>query len=186
MPPGPTLTLPGMASPARPSFLHRDRHAPKPALRERRLVVAGIVVLAVALVMQVLLADRARLAADARWRPVVVGLCTVLGCSVPPWHEPSAFSMIERDVRAYPATAGVLRVSATFRNDARWAQAWPTLLLTLSDVDGRVVGARAFAPADYMDQALASTRLEPGQRASIAFDVREPAPDIVTFTFEFR
>ena len=182
MPPGPTLTLPGMASPARPSFLH----APKPALRERRLVVAGIVVLAVALVMQVLLADRARLAADARWRPVVVGLCTVLGCSVPPWHEPSAFSMIERDVRAYPATAGVLRVSATFRNDARWAQAWPTLLLTLSDVDGRVVGARAFAPADYMDQALASTRLEPGQRASIAFDVREPAPDIVTFTFEFR
>ena len=186
MPPGPTLTLPGMASPARPSFLHRDRHAPKPALRERRLVVAGIVVLAVALVMQVLLADRARLAADARWRPVVVGLCTVLGCSVPPWHEPSAFSMIERDVRAYPATAGVLRVSATFRNDARWAQAWPTLLLTLSDVDGRVVGARAFAPADYLDDALARTDLDPGQRASIAFDVREPAPDIVTFTFEFR
>ena len=149
-------------------------------------MVAGIVVLAITLVVQLLLADRARLAKDARWRPVVSGLCTVLGCSVPPWHEPSAFTMIERDVRAYPATAGVLRVSATFRNDARWPQAWPVLLLTLSDVDGRVVGARAFAPADYMDQALASTRLEPGQRASIAFDVREPAPDIVTFTFEFR
>ena len=149
-------------------------------------MVAGIVVLAITLVVQLLLADRARLAEDARWRPVVSGLCTVLGCSVPPWHEPSAFTMIERDVRAYPATAGVLRVSATFRNDARWPQAWPVLLLTLSDVDGRVVGARAFTPADYLDDTMAGRRLDPGQRASVAFDVREPAPDIVAFTFEFR
>lgn len=149
-------------------------------------MVVGIVVLAIALVVQILLADRARLAADARWRPVVTGLCTVLRCDVPPWHEPDAFTMLERDVRAYPATTGVLRVSATFRNDARWPQAWPTLLLTLSDVDGRMVGARAFAPADYLDEGLATSRLEPGQRASVAFDVREPAPDIVAFTFEFR
>ena len=149
-------------------------------------MLAGIVVLAITLVVQLLLADRARLAEDARWRPVVSGLCTVLGCSEPPWHEPSAFTMIERDVRAYPATAGVLRVSATFRNDARWPQAWPVLLLTLSDVDGRVVGARAFTPADYLDDTMAGSQLDPGQRASVAFDVREPAPDIVAFTFEFR
>ena len=33
---------------------------------------------------------------------------------------------------------------------------------------------------------MAGSRLDPGQRASVAFDVREPAPDIVAFTFEFR
>lgn len=175
-----------MASHARPSFLRRDRHPPRPAVRERRLVRLGIVVLAVALVLQILLADRARLAADTRWRPVVSGLCGILGCSIPPWREPSAFTMLERDVRAYPATAGVLRVSATFRNDARWPQPWPTLLLTLSDVDGRMVGTRAFLPADYLDAASVAGQLAPGQRASVAFDVREPAPDIVAFTFEFK
>ena len=172
--------------PQSPSFLRGERPAARPAQRERRLVTAGIVVLALALVLQLLLADRARLAADARWRPVIAGLCTVTGCSLPPWHEPEAFAMISRDVRAHPGRAGALRVSATFRNDAQWPQAWPTLLLTLSDVDGRVVGARAFAPADYLDAAAAAGELAPGQRASVALDVLEPAPDIVAFTFEFR
>lgn len=175
-----------MPAQARPSFVHRDKRPSQPARLERRLVIAGIVVLALALLLQLLLADRARLAADPGWRPVVAGVCSLLGCSVPAWREPTAFTMVERDVRGHPRTPGALRVSATFRNDARWAQAWPTLLLTLSDVDGRVVGARAFAPADYLDAAASGTQLAPGQRASVAFDVREPAPDIVAFTFEFR
>ena len=169
-----------------PSFLRGGRQAMRPALRERRLVVAGIAVLTVTLVLQVLLADRTRLAADARWRPVVAGVCTVFGCDLPPWREPLAFTMLERDVRAHPTTAGALRVSATFRNDARWPQPWPTLVLTLSDVDGRDVGARAFAPADYLQGAAAAGQLAPGQRASVAFDVLEPAPDIVAFTFDFQ
>ena len=169
-----------------PSFLRGGRQATRPALRERRLVIGGIVALAVTLVLQVLVADRANLAADARWRPVVAGVCTVFGCDVPPWREPLAFTMIERDVRAHPATAGALRVSATFRNDARWPQPWPTLVLTLSDVDGREVGARAFEPGDYLQGPAAAGQLAPGQRASVAFDVLEPAPDIVAFTFDFR
>ena len=59
-------------------------------------------------------------------------------------------------------------------------------MLTLSDVDGRDVGARAFAPADYLQGAAAAGQLAPGQRASVAFDVLEPAPDIVAFTFDFQ
>ena len=169
-----------------PSFLRKDRHVPRPGLRERRLVAIGIAVLAVALALQVLVADRANLAADARWRPVVAATCGALGCDVPPWREPSAFVMLERDVRAHPTERGALRVSATFRNEARWPQPWPALLLTLSDVDGRVVGARAFAPGDYLDPAAARSTLAPGQRASVVFDVVEPAPDIVAFNFEFR
>jgi len=170
-----------------PSFLRRDHRAPRAAPRERPLVVAGIVVLALVLVLQLVIADRANLAADARWRPVVGAVCGLFGCEVPPWRQPAAFTMLERDVRALPGTPGALRVSASFRNDARWPQPWPALLLTLSDVDGRVVGARAFTPADYLDDAAADgATLAPGQRASVAFDVAEPAPDIVAFDFAFQ
>lgn len=175
-----------MPTHARPSFLRRDRAPSQPARSERTWLAAGIAALALLLAVQLLLADRVRLAADPGWRPVVAAACRVLGCDVPPWREPAAFTMVERDVRAHPGTPGALRVSATFRNDAHWPQAWPTLLLTLSDVDGRIVGARAFAPGDYLDASTAATQLAPGQRASVAFDVREPAPDIVAFTFEFR
>ena len=143
-----------------------------------------IALLALLLGLQILLADRARLAADPGWRPVVENLCGALGCTLPAWHEPTAFLMLDRQIR--PAdTPGVLRVDATFRNDARWAQDWPALQLALSDADGRVLGSAAFTPEQYLGAAPA-TRLAPGQSAQASFLVREPAPGSVAFSFEFR
>ena len=143
-----------------------------------------IALLALLLGLQILLADRARLAADPGWRPVVENLCGALGCTLPAWHEPTAFLMLDRQIR--PAdTPGVLRVDATFRNDARWAQDWPALQLALSDADGRVLGSAVFTPEQYLGAAPA-TRLAPGQSALASFLVREPAPGTVAFSFEFR
>ena len=143
-----------------------------------------IALLALLLGLQILLADRARLAADPGWRPVVENLCGALGCTLPAWHEPTAFLMLDRQIR--PAdTPGALRVDATFRNDARWAQDWPALQLALSDADGRVLGSAVFTPEQYLGAAPA-TRLAPGQSAQASFLVREPAPGTVAFSFEFR
>jgi hypothetical protein len=146
-------------------------------------VLAGLVVL---LLVQIAVADRARLAADAGTRPWIAGVCSVLRCTLPAWQEPAAFSMISRDVRPVPGQPGALQVQASFRNDARWAQAWPSLRLSLSDADGRVIGTGVFAPRDYLDRSVdANSVLEPGQSAQIAFRVREPAASTVAFTFEF-
>lgn len=171
----------GAATPA-PSFMRApERAAPTP--RWQWALVGGLVVL---LSLQIAVADRARLAADAGSRPWIAGLCSVLRCSLPAWQEPAAFSMISRDVRPVPGQPGALQVQASFRNDARWAQAWPSLRLSLSDADGRVIGTRVFAPHDYLDPtADAASVLEPGQSAQIAFRVREPAASTVAFTFEF-
>lgn len=147
-------------------------------------VLTGLVLL---LALQIAVADRARLAADAGSRPWIAGLCSVLRCTLPAWQEPTAFSMISRDVRPVPGQPGALQVQASFRNDARWAQAWPALRLSLSDADGRVIGTGVFAPHDYLDRSLdANSVLEPGQSAQIAFRVREPAASTVAFTFEFQ
>lgn len=144
-----------------------------------------IVLLALVLALQVLLADRARLAEDPRWRPLLETVCGTLGCELPPWHEPAAFTMLDRKVRPATHASGALRVDATFRNDARWSQAWPPLQLALSDADGRVLGSRVFLPQDYLGAAPA-TLLSPGQSAQITFVVHEPAPGTVAFSFEFR
>lgn len=156
-----------------------------PARRPWQAPVA-IAALALLLLLQVLLADRAQLAADARWRPVVSALCTVLRCELPAWREPAAITLVRRDIHPHSAHAGVLRVTANFRNDARWAQAWPVLLLTLSDVDGRAVGTRAFQPGEYLGHAPSSPVMASGQSAEVAMDILEPAPGVVAFTFDFR
>lgn len=147
---------------------------------------ALVAVLAVILGLQLMLAQRAELAADARWRPWIQATCDALGCMLPPWRDPGAFRMLDRDVRGRPDAPGVLQVTASFRNDAPWAQAWPTLRVGLTDIEGREVAARAFLPAEYRDAPGGDALLAPGQSASVRFDIREPEARIVAFTFDFR
>lgn len=166
-----------------PSFLH-GASAQRPS-RTPGWQWASLTVLALLLVLQVLLADRGRLAGDAAWRPLLTSLCGTLGCSLPPWREPQAFAMLDRDVR--PAAApGILHARATFRNEARWPQPWPVLMLTLKDADGRTLGARALTPADYLRGQNASAEIGPGQSAQVAVHLREPSANVVAFSFDFR
>ncbi len=167
-----------------PSFARRRAGRGRAGFDWKISVVA--LALALVLVLQLLLADRARLAADARWRPLVATLCGAFGCSVPPWREPAAFAVLARDVRPHPSTPGALRVTATFRNDARWPQPWPRLRLTLSDVDGHPVATRDFGPRDYLGAAPAQPELRSGQSASIAMDITEPVRRSVAFDFELH
>lgn len=182
----PAAHAPARPASRAPSFLHGQAHARVPS-GVPRWQWATLIVLAAVLVLQVLLADRARLSADAGWRPVLASLCNALGCSLPPWREPQAFAMLDRDVRPVPGAPGVLLAQATFRNDARWAQSWPVLVLTLKDADGRTLGARALRPAEYLprDSAALAT-IGPGQSAQVAVRVREPSANVVAFSFDFR
>ena len=169
---------------AAPSFLRGQRPA---AIRTPRWQWGLAAALGVLLLVQIAVADRANLAADARTRPLVGALCAVLRCPLPAWHEPAAFTMLQREVRPLPERAGVLQVQASFRNDARWAQDWPALRLSLSDADGRVIGRRTLQPGDYLGPAHdPQQRLEPGQSAQVAFHLREPAAGTVAYHFEFR
>lgn len=177
-----------VAPPARgtrrtPSFAHGL--APPTGPRERWLP-AAIVALSLTLVLQLLLADRAHLAADARWRPLLETLCGALRCDLPPWHEPSAFTLVQRDIRQDPRRPGALRVTATFRNDARWAQPWPQLRLTLTDANGRASGERSFRAEEYLGGPPEQAALASGESASVAMDILEPASDIVGYDFAFR
>ena len=168
---------------APPQFLR----GPRPRVRAPRWQAGLVVALGVLLLVQIAVADRARLAADARTRPLVSALCTVLRCTLPAWREPAAYTMLQREVRPLASQPGVLQVQASFRNDARWAQDWPALRLSLSDADGRVIGRRTLQPGDYLPAAQgAPPALESGQSAQVAFLLREPSAATVAYTFEFR
>lgn len=146
----------------------------------------AVITLGVLLAAQCVFLQRDRIAANPHLRPLAAGLCHSLGCELPPWHEPSAITMLARDVIAVPDHPGVLRVQASFRNDARWSQPWPALMLTLSDINGHTLGKRRFLPSEYHSGATASNELAPGQAGQIAFDIAEPAPSVVAFDFQFE
>ncbi len=167
---------------AEPSFARRSA-GPRRHGRQWP-VLAGIAMLALLLALQLLLAQRDALAADPRWRPLVDTTCGAVGCTVQPWREPTAFTMLDRSVQPKAGTRGVLSAQATFRNDAQWPQPWPTLVLSLSGVDGQTLGTRAFEPHEYAGGPV--TALAPGQSARVQLDIVEPAPNVVAFSFDFR
>ena len=170
---------------AGPRFLHRTRTT-SVHTRGARGQWAIVIALLLLLCVQVVIADRARLATQAGWRPLVVSLCSVFRCDVPVWREPAAFAMLSRDVRPLLDTPGALQAQATFRNEARWAQGWPVILLTLKDADGRTLGTRALKPGDYLPEDEALTTIGPGQSAQMAVRIREPSASVVAFSFDFR
>ena len=170
-----------------PSFMR----APAP-VRSRRGEWIALVLLALALLAQLFFSQRAQVAADARWRPLVLSACGALRCSVPAWREPGAFSMLSYIASvvcvtvSVPGRPGVLRVQASFRNDAAWPQPWPALVLALSDAEGRQLGVRRFQPRDYLGAAPGRALLAPGQATQLAFDILEPGPGVVAFDFRFE
>ena len=148
----------------------------------RRLLVA---VLAVLLLVQCVVAERDTLAAHAQSRPWLEYACAGLGCSLPAWHDPAAMDILTRDVRPHPSVPSALLISASFRNEARWAQAWPGLQLTLSDLDGQPIAQRRFLPAEYLGLGAPAQLIQPDQTASITLEVRDPGKQAVAFEFEF-
>ncbi|WP_343123937.1 DUF3426 domain-containing protein [Xanthomonas arboricola] len=174
--------LPAQAAPA---FARRGLSRPRLRASGRQwALLLGLVGL---LALQIVIADRAQLAADARWRPLVSAACAVARCTLPAWREPAALTLLNREVRPLPGVPGVLQIQASFRNEARWAQAWPWLQLSLSDADGRVIGTRVLAPQEYLGQPpAAQDTLAPGQAVQVAFRVREPAASTAAFSFDFR
>jgi predicted Zn finger-like uncharacterized protein len=116
----------------------------------KRLYVAGIVALSLAIVVQMVLEFRDALATHVpATRVLLAAACRALSCSVDPLKDPAALSIEASDLQADPAHRGLLVLSATIRNRASHPIAYPYLELTLTDSSERIVVRRAFAPHDY-------------------------------------
>lgn len=162
------------------------RAATRPAARARARWWLAAAALALALCAQSVLADRARLAGDARWRPALAAICAALRCELPPWRAPAQFTLTTRDVRPHPSVPNALLITAGFRNDAPFAQAWPALELAMSDLDEREIGLRRFTAGEYLGAPPAADTLAPGQSANATLEIVDPGKAAVAFSFEFR
>ncbi len=166
-----------------PGFARQRVRLPRP--RQLKWWLVGFALL-IALLALIPIADRAQLASDPRWRPSVQSLCDIVHCSLPPWRELTAFEVTGRDVRPHPSVPNALLISASFRNNARFAQAWPLLELRMSDLNGRDIGLRRFRVAEYLGSAPPTRLIAAGQRVDAVLELVDPGHDAVAFAFDFR
>jgi hypothetical protein len=166
-----------------PSFIEEPVRVQR-SHRWRWAALAGF--LALALLVQIIIADRERLATDPAWRPRLEMLCAALQCNLPPWREPKAFHVTARDIRPHPSVPNALLLTASFRNDAAFAQAWPQLEVALTDLEDQALGLRRFQAQEYLGNAPSSPLIMPGQSASLTLEIMDPGKHAVAFRLEFN
>jgi predicted Zn finger-like uncharacterized protein len=147
----------------------------------------GSTLLALALLAQIGYAKRAPLLDDARVRPITERICATLGCQLPLAHEPARLTLLSRDIRPHPSVANALIISASLRNDAVRAQAFPEVEIALSDLDENRIAMRRFRPQEYLgDARTIATGMAPGATTALVFEVADPGKNAVAFEFKFR
>jgi hypothetical protein len=127
-----------------------DRRARRKKRMQRRMWAAAVPVLIALLVGQALFHFRDAVA--AHWpasKPVLALFCQAAGCAIRPPRDVTGLAIDASDLQADPAHKGLLILSATIRNRAAIALAYPYLELTLTDSNDQIVVRRALAPPEY-------------------------------------
>lgn len=130
----------------------------------------GVILLATALLAQLIFGFRDRLSAEhPEIGEILRPACAQLGCTIGPPREAGRITIEASDLQADPARKGLLVLSATLRNRAGFAVAFPHLELALQDVQGQVVSRRVFGPPEYLaQQALMERGLSGGEEHYLA------------------
>ncbi len=117
--------------------------------------------------------DVARLSPSLK--PTLAGVCHVMGCELTPPQDINLIDLVEARVAPHPKFNKALRIRATLVNRASFAQAFPTMEVTLSDNSGQVIARRAFKPAEYVEKSRADNELMPPNVAiPVLLDVTHP------------
>ncbi len=167
-----------------PASLPPELAPPEPAPAGRRWPwAAAAAVLALALAGQLAWMNLEALAATPA-RPLLARACALAGCTLPARRDPGAFVVTERALAAHPQRRDALRFTATLVNGADFAQPPPVIELRLSDLEGRLVGARRFRPAEYLAGGTAAP-VPPGGTVTARLDLLDPG-GAVSFRIAFR
>jgi predicted Zn finger-like uncharacterized protein len=110
-------------------------------------------------------------------RPALEQVCAVLGCTLSLPKNLALLQIVGSDLQT--EASGRLKLTLTLGNRADHVQAWPVLVLTLTDQRNRPLARRSFAPSEYLGDAQRIAAGIPGrseQALSLPLTVRDLAP----------
>ena len=138
-----------------PEFVRSTRQREASSKTTRIALAVGSVLLLIALVVQAAVSFRDVLAArHPGLRPALVSTCALLGCSVNLPARPEQLVIETGELITLGGNAYTF--STVLRNQGDMALAWPSLELTLNDLDDKPLVRRVFAPRDYAGAAAAA------------------------------
>lgn len=146
--------------------------------------LASLVALLV-LAGQYLWFERATLALNPDLHPIYTLACDRLPCQL---GKGAYRSIVNRNmvVRPHPAFADALSIDIQLRNDAAFAQPYPALELTFTDLKGRLVAGRVFQPREYLPADRAGSPMQAMAPVQLQLEITDPGVRAVSYQLTLR
>ncbi|MEE8378995.1 MAG: DUF3426 domain-containing protein [Gammaproteobacteria bacterium] len=146
--------------------------------------VVGSIALMLVFIFQAVYFSRDSLAKNPTYRPALTSACGLLGCEINIEFDTRLIEIIGRDVRTHPSSKKALIAGTTLINNASYAQPYPLLTLTFSDITGTKLAQRRFTPREYLRNG---TDIAAGMPSEVPVQVElhlvDPGKAAVNFEF---
>lgn len=147
---------------------------------------SGVAVLLLLFIFQYSYYMRDDLARYPELRPWIQSLCEIAQCELPLQQNIDLIKLTHRDITSHPRVKGALLINAIIVNNATFAQPFPAMQITLSDISGSVIAKRRFQPNEYLDADVNLRRgMPPSSPVQIGLEIADPGKDAVNFEFNF-
>jgi len=145
----------------------------------------GILLLAALGIAQAIYYQRYQLIEDPRYQQQVINLCQLLPCAEREFASVEQIRLLERNVFTHPVASNALMVTGSFINQAPFAQKTPELLISLFDVQGKLIANRRFQANEYLLEDRNRSVIAPQVPIQFRLEIVDPGTDALTYEFEF-
>jgi predicted Zn finger-like uncharacterized protein len=145
----------------------------------------GILLLTAVGTAQIIYYQRYQLVEDSRYQQQVINLCQVLPCAETEFSSTGQIRLLERNIFTHPVTSNALMVTGSFVNQAPFAQKLPELLISLFDVQGKLIANRLFTPPEYLLENKNRGIVKPDLPVQFRLEIVDPGTNALTYEFEF-
>jgi len=119
-------------------------------------------------------------------RPWVEKFCGYMSCTLSLPSDVKQLELVSQDIRSHPKVKSALLVTTTIINNAGFAQAYPGLQITFTDLNGQRVAMRRFAPSEYLTHdVVQADGMPPNTPIQVELEMMDPGSNAVNFEFDF-
>ncbi len=149
--------------------------------------LTGITLALLLLLAQLAYLQRDSLAQIPSLSAMITTACAnIQGCELSAQRDLSRLQLVSRNVYSHPNINGALMVNAIITNTADFEQPYPVLLVSMSNVRGKVVGERYFRPDEYLGNTEDTEGKMPiGKHISVSLEVMDPGQNALAFELDF-
>ena len=146
----------------------------------------GSILLMMVFLLQTIYFKHNDLAKAPQLRPWVETFCGFMSCELSLPSDVNQLELVSQDIRSHPKVKSALLVTTTIINNAHFAQSYPGLQITFSDLNGQRVAMRRFAPNEYLSADIdKESGMLPNTPIQVELEMMDPGSNAVNFEFDF-